>query len=202
MALCALKCDSSSCNNDGLLCASCFDHVHTKKREHVATKVAVAAVEVGPSEQLAFAHALVASAAEQARAERVQAVLEAARKAEEKRPLEAAETAVPPWLEEFKVAKNRDIHSPLCMTPNRTVLSRKFRDRERIPASLWWSDPQQDAFARRVINPSRQQMVWTVMHVAFRLGVLSLAMWIRIMTFVKHEHLCDCSPKYKCIYCM
>lgn len=62
---------------------------------------------------------------------------------------------------------------------------------------LWWSDPQDDAGKGRVLCPSRQQMVWTVMHVALRLettstspelaDVLPPEMWMLIMTFVKHE---------------
>ena len=62
---------------------------------------------------------------------------------------------------------------------------------------LWWSDPQEDAGEGRVLCPSRQQMVWTVMHVALRLettstsatlaDVLPPEMWMLIMTFVKHE---------------
>ena len=59
---------------------------------------------------------------------------------------------------------------------------------------LWWSDPQQDAGEGRVLSTSRQQMVWTVMHVALRLetdqpdaDVLPPEMWMLIMTFVKHE---------------
>jgi hypothetical protein len=61
---------------------------------------------------------------------------------------------------------------------------------------LWWSDPQDDAGKGRVLSPSRRQMVWTVMHVAFRLettstspdfaDVLPSEMWMLIMTFVKH----------------
>ena len=34
---------------------------------------------------------------------------------------------------------------------------------------------------------SRQQMVWTVMHVAERLEILPSEMWLLIFTFVKHE---------------
>jgi len=59
---------------------------------------------------------------------------------------------------------------------------------------LWWSDPQQDACEGRVLSTSRQQMVWTVMHVALRLetdqpdaDVLPPEMWMLIMTFVKHD---------------
>jgi hypothetical protein len=62
---------------------------------------------------------------------------------------------------------------------------------------LWWSDPQQDAGEDRVLCPSRQKMVWTIMHVALRLettstspelaDVLPSEMWMLIMTFVKHE---------------
>ena len=64
---------------------------------------------------------------------------------------------------------------------------------------LWllWSDPQVDADQGRVLCPSRQQMVWTVMHVAYRLesistspvfaDVLPSEMWMLIMTFVKHQ---------------
>mgnify|MGYP001592873597 FL=1 len=61
---------------------------------------------------------------------------------------------------------------------------------------LWWSDPQDDAGQGRVLSKSHQQMVWTVMHVAFRLettstspvfaDVLPQEMWMLIMTFVKH----------------
>jgi len=61
----------------------------------------------------------------------------------------------------------------------------------------WWSDPQQDAFDRRVLDRKRQQMVWTIMHVALRLettstspelaDVLPPEMWMLIMTFVKNE---------------
>jgi hypothetical protein len=65
-------------------------------------------------------------------------------------------------------------------------------------AQLWldWSDPQSDAGDERVLSKSRQQMVWTVMHVALRLvttstsptlaDVLSYETWLLIMTFVKH----------------
>lgn len=62
---------------------------------------------------------------------------------------------------------------------------------------LWWSDPQLDADKGRVLSTSRQQMVWTVMHVALRLettftsptltDVLPSEMWMLIMTFVKYE---------------
>ena len=62
---------------------------------------------------------------------------------------------------------------------------------------LWWSDPQDDAGQGRVLCPSRQQIVWTVMHVALRLettstspvfaDVLPPEMWMMIMTFVKQE---------------
>jgi hypothetical protein len=62
---------------------------------------------------------------------------------------------------------------------------------------LWWSDPHDDAGQGRVLSPSRQQMVWTVMHVALRLetistshvfaDVLPLDIWLLIMTFVKKE---------------
>ena len=61
----------------------------------------------------------------------------------------------------------------------------------------FWSDPQIDASEGRVLSKSRQQMVWTVMHVALRLettstspdfaDVLPSEMWMLIMTFVKHE---------------
>ena len=58
---------------------------------------------------------------------------------------------------------------------------------------LWWSDPQLDAGNGRVLSTFRQQMVWTVMHVALRLetdqpdaDVLPPEMWMLIMTFVKH----------------
>jgi len=61
---------------------------------------------------------------------------------------------------------------------------------------LWWSDPQDDAGQGRVLSTSRQQMVWTVMHVALRLettstsptlaDVLSYETWMLILTFVKH----------------
>ena len=66
-------------------------------------------------------------------------------------------------------------------------------------AQLWldWSDPQSDAGDERVLSKSRQQMVWTVMHVALRLvttstsptlaDVLSYETWMLIMTFVKHR---------------
>ena len=54
---------------------------------------------------------------------------------------------------------------------------------------LWlhWSDPEVDAADKRVLCKSRQQMVWTVMHVAERLEILPSEMWLLIMTFVKHE---------------
>ena len=61
---------------------------------------------------------------------------------------------------------------------------------------FWWSDPELDAGKGRVLSRSRQQMVWTVMHVALRLettstspelaDVLPPEMWMLIMTFVKH----------------
>jgi hypothetical protein len=69
----------------------------------------------------------------------------------------------------------------------------------------WWSDPETDAGEGRVLRKSRQQMVWTVMHVAQRLENMLVAeclenmhvterlenlpseMWLLIMTFVKHE---------------
>ncbi len=61
----------------------------------------------------------------------------------------------------------------------------------------WWSDPQDDACQGRVLSKSRQQMVWTVMHVALRLettstspyfaDVLPSEMWMLILTFVKHS---------------
>ena len=63
---------------------------------------------------------------------------------------------------------------------------------------LWlkWSNPESDAFEGREVSPSRQQMVWTLMHVAHRLettltlsdfaDVLPLEMWMLIMTFVEH----------------
>ena len=54
---------------------------------------------------------------------------------------------------------------------------------------LWmhWSDPEMDAADKRVLCRSRQQMVWTVMHVAERLEILPSEMWLLIFTFVKHE---------------
>ena len=54
---------------------------------------------------------------------------------------------------------------------------------------LWlhWSDPEMDAADKRVLCRSRQQMVWTVMHVAERLEILPSEMWMLIFTFVKHE---------------
>jgi len=54
---------------------------------------------------------------------------------------------------------------------------------------LWldWSDPQQDAWEGRVLDPSRQQMVWTLMHVAERLDIIPPELWMMIITFVKHE---------------
>jgi hypothetical protein len=54
---------------------------------------------------------------------------------------------------------------------------------------LWlhWSDPEMDAADKRVLCKSRQQMVWTVMHVAERLEILPSEMWLLIFTFVKHE---------------
>ena len=56
-------------------------------------------------------------------------------------------------------------------------------------AQLWldWSDPQSDAGDERVLNKSRKQMVWTVIHVAERLENMPSEMWLLIMTFVKHE---------------
>ena len=65
---------------------------------------------------------------------------------------------------------------------------------------LWlhWSDPETDAGEGRVLRKSRQQMVWTVMHVAHRLETTSTStvfsdvpseMWKLIMTFVKHVHV-------------
>ena len=54
---------------------------------------------------------------------------------------------------------------------------------------LWlhWSDPEMDAAEKRVLCKSRQQMVWTVMHVAERLEIMPSEMWLLIFTFVKHE---------------
>ena len=53
---------------------------------------------------------------------------------------------------------------------------------------LWfhWSDPEEDAADGRVLCRFRQQMVWTVMHVAERLEILPSEMWMLIVTFVKH----------------
>ena len=51
---------------------------------------------------------------------------------------------------------------------------------------LYWSDPEVDAGEHRVLCKSRQQMVWTVMHVAERLEILPSEMWLLIFTFVKH----------------
>ena len=52
---------------------------------------------------------------------------------------------------------------------------------------LWWSDPETDAGEGRVLCKSRQQMVWTVMHVAERLENLPFEIWLLILTFVKVE---------------
>ena len=46
-----------------------------------------------------------------------------------------------------------------------------------------------DAAEGRVLCRPRQQMVWTVMHVAERLEFLPSEMWMLIFTFVKHAHL-------------
>lgn len=53
---------------------------------------------------------------------------------------------------------------------------------------LWlhWSDPEVDAAEGRGLCRPRQQMVWTVMHVAERLEILPSEMWLLIFTFVKH----------------
>ena len=52
---------------------------------------------------------------------------------------------------------------------------------------MYWSDPETDASKKRVLCKSRQQMVWTVMHVAERLEILPDELWLLIFTFVKHE---------------
>ena len=59
---------------------------------------------------------------------------------------------------------------------------------------LWmhWSDPEMDAAEKRVLCRSRQQMVWTVMHVAERLEILPSEMWMLIFTFVKHDQPPTC----------
>lgn len=58
----------------------------------------------------------------------------------------------------------------------------------------FWSDPQKDAGPGRVLSRSRQQMVWTVMHSAYKsskvlelLPVLKPKLWMLVFTFVKNE---------------
>jgi len=53
---------------------------------------------------------------------------------------------------------------------------------------LWlhWSDPQSDSTEGRVIPLLRQNMVWTVMHVAERLDILPYEIWMLIFTFVRY----------------
>ena len=64
-----------------------------------------------------------------------------------------------------------------------------------VALQLWWSDPEIDVGKGRVLSRSCKQMVWTVMHIAFRLETTSTSpvfadvpqeMWMLIMTFVKH----------------
>jgi len=59
---------------------------------------------------------------------------------------------------------------------------------------LWWSDPDIDVGNRRVLSRSRKQMVWTVMHSAYKssevlelLPVLEPELWMLVFTFVKNE---------------
>jgi len=58
---------------------------------------------------------------------------------------------------------------------------------------LWWSDPDIDVGNGRVLSRSRKQMVWTVMHSAYKssevlelLPVLEPELWMLVFTFVKH----------------
>ena len=58
----------------------------------------------------------------------------------------------------------------------------------------FWSDPEDDAREGRVLSRSRKQMLWTVMHSAYKssevlelLPVLEPKLWKLVFTFVKHE---------------
>lgn len=69
------------------------------------------------------------------------------------------------------------------------TLDLKRSDSLWVGFQLWlhWSDPEVDAAEGRELCQSRQQMVWTVLHVAERLEILPSEMWMLIFTFIKHE---------------
>ena len=73
-------------------------------------------------------------------------------------------------------------------TKSKSVVTFTLEMPAGLQLRLWWSDPEVDAGEHRVLCRSRQQMVWTVMHVAARLDIMPSEMWMLIFTFVKHEH--------------